>query len=268
MAGAGDLKLWRASTTKSAVILACVGILVACAALWLGQSDALPAAWSSAVMNVGGVVLATSLITVGWDVAGKRSFAAEVMAVARLSADVERAGILNVTDQYLHEVEWEPLFKDAMKVDIVVAYANTWRNTHLHRLKAVAATKGARLRIFLPDPGDQPTMDALARRFATTASDIASKVREAICEFSKLETQGGATVQVYTRPGDMLFSCYRFDQRAVITLYSHQRRRTQVPTWVVKHGTLFTFVYDEVDAIRTQSTLVEPGGGSDREDHE
>lgn len=263
MAGLGDMRLSRRLTNLSALLLGLVGMGLGVFALWAGQGTPLSPAWSSLVTNVGGLVFATSLITVGWELTGKRSFAAEVMAMAGLGSDVSRAGISTVTDQYLDDVEWDELFRGAEKVDIVVAYANTWRHAHWARLVRLAATKGARLRVFLPDPDDQPTMDALARRFNSTTPEITSKVREAIHDFSSLSTTAGAEVSVHTRPGDMLFSCYRFDGSAVLTLYSHRRSRTSVPTWVVRQGTLFQFVYEEVSAIKEQSTLVETNEGSE-----
>jgi hypothetical protein len=61
------------------------------------------------------------------------------------------------------------------------------------------------------------------------------------------------------RAGDAVFSCYRFDSQAVLTLYSHGReRRNQVPTLVVRGGELFDFVYNEIAAIAEQSRLADP----------
>ena len=60
---------------------------------------------------------------------------------------------------------------------------------------------------------------------------------------SRLQGSDGspsAQVQVYLRKGDLVFSCYRFDSRAVLTLYSHSKeRRTSVPTFVTRNGSLF-----------------------------
>lgn len=74
--------------------------------------------------------------------------------------------------------------------------------------------------------------------------------------------QGGADLRVYVRSGDVVFSCYRFDSRAVLTLYSHTRqRRSRVPTFVVKSGDLFTFVYEDITAILEQSQQIFPTQG-------
>jgi hypothetical protein len=206
--------------------------------------------------QAGGLVLATGLLTVAWDLFGRRAFADEVLAKAGLSADVARAGIVRVTNQYLAEVEWMSLFRDVSKLDIVVAYAATWRNTHRASLQQVARRSDSRIRVFLPDPDDVQTVAVLAERFSAQPADLIAKINEAIRDFRSLTVPGGATIEVWLRAGDAVFSCYRFDSNAVLTLYSHAReRRSQVPTFVVSGGELFDFVYNEVSAIAAQSRL-------------
>lgn len=62
-------------------------------------------------------------------------------------------------------------------------------------------------------------------------------------------------IEVYFRKGDMVFSCYRFDNTAVVTLYTHSRARGQVPVIVCrKGGSFYDFVRRELEAIHDQST--------------
>jgi hypothetical protein len=249
----------RSETDKSVVIIGLLSLGAGVGLLWLAERSFWSAGWASIVNNVGGLVIATGLLAVAWELLGKRAFASEVLAKARLSTDVVAAGIERVTDQYLVDVEWASLIERSTKVDIVVAYASTWRHTHQERLERIARDRRARMRIFLPDPDDRETMSILAGRFNTTAPDVAAKIREAIADFSAMWVANGADLQVYVRSGDVVFSCYRFDSRAVLTLYSHGReRRSRVPTFLVGSGNLFTFVYDEIHAIRKQSRQVFP----------
>jgi hypothetical protein len=177
-----------------------------------------------------------------------------VLAKARLSTDVVEAGIVRVTNQYLREVEWASLFRDVTKLDIVVAYGATWRNSNRGSLEQVARRSSARIRVFLPDPDDDRTVAVLADRFNMQSADLTTKINEAVRDFRSLAVPGGATIEVWLRAGDAVFSCYRFDSNAVLTLYSHGReRRTHVPTFVVSGGELFRFVYDELEAIAAQS---------------
>lgn len=263
----GDRRAQSAAseTNFRVALIGLAAALVAAVLLWVAAHDGwLTGPWRATLEQTAGLIMATGLLAAAWETVGRRRFAAEVLAKAKLSADVVDAGILRVTDQYLEDVEWADLFAGAMKVDIVVAYGRTWRNTHMERLRSVADTPGARLRVFLPDPDHLDTMRVLAERFATDPADIANTVREAVTAFQGLRRQsGGGTVEVWVRPGDAVFSCYRFDDRAVLTLYSHGReRRTSVPTWVVGTGRLFKFIRDDIDAIRVQSHEAAQAGGS------
>lgn len=250
---------WAAGDGSNAwaIILGLVAIVCAGALFWLTSIDklfegALPL--QTTLNQIAGLIIATGLLSVGWELVGKRHFAGEILAKAQLSAEVVDAGILRITDQYLDDIEWSELFEGVSKLDIAVAYGRTWRNMHSKRLSAVAQRKGTLIRVFLPDPEDDLTMQTLANRFDMTTESLQTTVREAIEDFASLSTPGGGEVEVYVRPGDMVFSCYRFDNRAVLTMYSHgKKRRTSVPTLVVRSGKLYQFVYDELAAIHAQS---------------
>jgi hypothetical protein len=243
-------------TTRSTIALGLCFVIVGALLLWWSGTSQ----WKSNepvqafLGQAGGLILATGLLTVAWDLFGRRAFADEVLAKAGLSTDVVRAGIIRVTNQYLVEVEWTSLFRDVSKLDIVVAYGATWRNTHRASLQQVARRSDARIRVFLPDPDDRRTVAVLADRFNTQPADLITKINEAIRDFRSLAVPSGATIEVWLRAGDAVFSCYRFDSKAVLTLYSHGReRRTQVPTFVIRGGDLFDFVYNELTAIAAQS---------------
>ena len=86
-------------------------------------------------------------------------------------------------------------------------------------------------------PRDPQTVAVLADRFHMQPDALIIKINEAIQDFRSLAVPGGATVEVWVHAGDAVFSCYRFDSRAVLTLYPHgQERRTQVPTFVIDGG--------------------------------
>jgi hypothetical protein len=150
--------------------------------------------------------------------------------------------------------DWDALFSGAEKVDIFVAYGRTWRNTHLPQLKEVVSNSKARLQVFLPDPQDMNTISILADRFSMKRDDLVGAILEAKEAFLGLRVPNGGEVKVYFRKGDSVFSCYRFDNHAVVTLYTHSRQRGQVPTLVCRNGgTLYDFVRQELRAIQGQS---------------
>src|SRR4051794_1461581 len=90
-------------------------------------------------------------LAVAWDLLGRRAFAREVLAEAGLGVDVEQAGLRKVTDQYLKEVEWEELFRVATRIDVFVAYGNSWRNMNRQELKTFLQDPGHRLKVYHAD---------------------------------------------------------------------------------------------------------------------
>ncbi len=245
------------SSAIVAIILSVLGLAMLLVAQWV-----VPATWlggSAFVAQLGGLLLATGIVTVGWEMLGRRHFARELMDMAGFSHDLQRSGVVRIDTQYLDTAIWNELFENVTKLDVLVAYAATWRNSHRKDLERVAAKPGSRIRVYLPDPNDDLTLRTLAHRFNTTPEALRSKIEEAAKDFASLGRDGGGTVEVWYRAGDLLFSCYRFDTRAVITLYSHTRERlTSVPTFVTKEGDLYAFVRSELDAIESGARRYQP----------
>src|SRR5690348_17009571 len=71
--------------------------------------------WKAFSGNVGGVLLATGLISLLWELISKRSFLSEVFSIARLSEDVKRSGLHRLTLDFQHEVEWPELLESAKR---------------------------------------------------------------------------------------------------------------------------------------------------------
>lgn len=207
-----------------------------------------------AVLNNLGSALIISLgLAVLWELFGRRAFTREIMETARLGTDIEAAGLLRIGANYLKDPDWEDLFERVQKLDVFFAYGRTWRNTNHSLLEKLAARQDARIRVFLPDPDDSETVRVLADRFGMETNVLSTIIREAHDDFSGLRKPGGAEIQVNYRKGDSLFSCYRFDRVAVVTLYSHRRERTQVPTLICREGgTLYEFVRSEFKALIEQ----------------
>lgn len=209
-----------------------------------------------AVVSALGVALIVSVaLSLVWQLAGKRAFAQEILETTRTSADVEAAGLARIGNRYLDDPDWEQLFRTVRKLDVFVAYAQTWRHSNMARLRTLADRHDARIRLYLPDPQDTETLRMLAQRFSQTQDELAAAIQEARREFENLSHPDGAAISVYYRRGDMLFSCYRFDGTAVLTLYSHSQERIPgVPTLVVADGgSLYQYVRDELQAIHQQS---------------
>jgi hypothetical protein len=174
-----------------------------------------------------------------------------------LVQDVQTAGLLRMGATYLSELEWKQLFAEVGELDIVVAYGQTWRNMHARELTQLAARPDSRIRVFLADPDDEFTVTLLADRFDTAPDDLRARIVATRADYEALRQPGGARIEVHYRPGDRVFSFYRFDDIAVVGLYSHSRARgAAVPVFVCSRpGELYDFIHDELAVILDQSRL-------------
>lgn len=246
-------RLTTTSLILVAVLIAAVGVLL----LYLGE---LTGDWwtrhpsiQALVRDLGALLIVSAAIGVIWDLVGKRSFAREVLETARTSTDVEAAGLVRIGTNYVDEPDWEALFATVRKLDIFLAYGSTWRNTHLEKLRKLAQS-GGRIRVYLPDPDGTVAIAQLADRFDKAAADLLNLIDEARRAYQAIPSSAGGSVEVFFRSGDAVFSCYRFDGTAVLTLYTHRRQRTGVPTIVCRDGgSLYQFVRDEFTALQEQS---------------
>lgn len=244
-------QLTTVRTILVAVGVAAGGVII----LYVSGLNVFPDGIEALLNDLGSALIVSVALAVIWDLWGRRAFSREILETARTVAEVEASGLTHVGTNYVEDPDWDDLFRGVRKLDIFVAYGRTWRNAQLSRLKSVADRPEARIRVYLPDPSDLETVGHLADRFSMSPSDLISAIKEAKRDFEALRSDKGASVEVYYRKGDVVFSCYRFDKTAIFILYSHARKRAQVPTFVCRDGgSLYQFVRDEFKGIHEQST--------------
>lgn len=243
MGSSGSVR--RAMTNLRMMLVVALFVGVGLLLLWRSGGSVSPQL-SAFTGQLGGLLVATGLLSVVWELVGRRALVKEVHDVVRLNEEVVDAGIVRVPRRFYEDTPWSDLFRDAKDVDIFVAYARAWRNQHQAELKAVA--KRGRLRVFLPDPNDPATVGRLQARF--DYPEAADGVRQAVEWFRKL----GPNVEVYLHKGDGLFTCYRFGSTAVLALYTHGTdSHMDVPTFVARDGALHRFIEGEIAAISAVS---------------
>ena len=236
------------------LVVLVVFFLGSAALLWSGFSDYWKGRehWQALLRNLGAALAVTGALTTIWNFAGRRAFMDEVLAKAGIAKELTFAGIVRVTNAYLREVDWASLFRQVQKLDLFFAYARTWRHAHTDELQTLARRPGARIRVVLPDPEDCQTVAELARRFRCTDEELKRRVNEAYEDFRGLQSlpDRAAEVGVWFLPAAPQCAFYRFDRVGIISLYTHRRDRTPVPTFVVESGgTLYDFIRKEFDAM-------------------
>lgn len=253
-------KLYHKLGTLETVLAAVIGVLIGIGLLYVaGRNDwmATRHGLRSVLDSLAGLLIASVALGVLWELVGKRAFARQILNTARTIADIDTAGLTHVGTNYLDDPDWETLFTNVTKLDIFFVYGRTWRNINHSRLSELAAQSGVRIRVYLPDPNDVETLRRLADRFTLGEQGLKDAIQESRDYFVRLADGARADVRVYHRAGDHTFSCYRFDKTAVLTMHTHTRSRTNVPTFVCRDGgSLYEFVRAEFRAIEEQSQQI------------
>jgi hypothetical protein len=202
--------------------------------------------------EVGKLLLATGILVTAWDLYGKRAFLDEILAKAQIASEIRNAGLLKITDTFHSDIDWGSYFQTVRHLDIFLAYGRTWRNTHIQQLQSVAARRGSRIRIVLPDPNDGETVAELSRRFNKTPAYINDAIRETEQFFKDLRRNAhtndpqAAEIEIWFLSAGPQYSSYRFDDLAILALYNHSKDRDPVPTFIcARGGTLYDFVRRE-----------------------
>ena len=216
------------------------------------------AALQTTINQLGGLLITIGGLAILWDLRGKRDIMAEVLEKVRIESDVSAAGIDRVTMKYLDDISWDDLFRNARRLSVFISYGSSWRKINWTKLQAFAETEGNRLQLFLPDPDDDPTMSALAKRYDYSLDKIRNAIRDAAEEFAVLGKSESchADIRIYYRAGEPTYTCYHFGDRVLVTLYSNKRARGDVPTFLVGPGTLRDFFTQDLAAIEKQSRAV------------
>ena len=174
-----------------------------------------------------------------------------ILSLEKEIQPLQSAGIVNAVTAPYTEIDWVGLLKGAKKVDLLFAYARTWRMSHIVELTALACAAGTRIRVVLPDPDCDEVVTEMARRFGCTKEELRSRVNEAATDFlgyKRLKTCK-ADISVWFYPFAPQYSLHRFDDFVVVSLYSHRLTRAGAVTFVINGGSLGSYMLDEFETL-------------------
>ncbi len=127
--------------------------------------------WRSFFRDLGSLLIVSVALALVWELSGKRSLVDEVYSKANIAQSIQGAGLTEVVFRG-QDIDWENLFNSAREVDLFFAYNSWWRTSNEVRLNKLAARKGVRIRLILPDVSDTTTAADLARRFSRTVDRL------------------------------------------------------------------------------------------------
>ena len=202
--------------------------------------------------DLGSILVVTVAVALLWELFARRALLAELLDATRLAEEIQASGIIGVSQHWYKDIPWLPLFKSVHHLDIFFSYSDKWRNAFSEEIRAFAARGNGRVRIVLPDPESSEIVAALSRRFDRDPDQVRGHILEAKEEFERLLSRSAHPEfewSIWYLPKEPVFSCYRFDDVAILSLYRH-RKEGGVPTLILKRGgAFFEFLYAEYRAF-------------------
>lgn len=240
-----NLAAWHIATIISVVGVALLVLST------VFEGDGGPSAFTVIVRELGGLLVVTGVVSVLWELRGRRAFTAEVLAAAQLSTEVQEAGIRRVANRY-RDLNWDAHLASAQDVDLFFAYAATWRANHATALAQLVRRRSTRLRVVLPDPEDVALITQLAKQFKYSHEKLYGLIKDAQAEFERLGRQAEktSTVELRWTRRFPIYTYYRFDRTCACVFYAQAYGRTEVPTIEFEQGgSMSAFFHEQFDRL-------------------
>ena len=141
-------------------------------------------------------------------------------------------GILRVAPFAGYVQRFDDLIGSATTMSLYFIHSRRWRENHDAAIKAFAARAGTTLEVFLPDLENHELMYSLGKHFEDGPL-IPALVGDAYRYLARLARDFGKPAHVWLFGRYPTYSFYKFDDGAVIALYSNTAAKKELPAFEI-----------------------------------
>jgi hypothetical protein len=154
---------------------------------------------------------------------------------------------------------FEDLIASSTQMVLYFIHSRRWRENHDAAIKEFLGRDRTTLEVFLPDLASHELMFSLSRHFED-GPQIPALVTDAYRYFARLARD-------YEKPGEIwlfakypTFSFYRFDERAVIALYSNTAAKKMAPAFeITTTDFLGKFLANDIEDLKRECRRLDSG---------
>ena len=162
------------------------------------------------------------------------------------------ADILRVAPFTAFVPRFEELIAGSTLMTVYFIHSRRWRENHDAAIKAFLGRGDTRLEVFLPDLENHELMFSLEKHF-DDGPMIPALVVDAYRYFARLSREFGKPAEIWLFGRYPTYSFYRFDQRAIVALYSNSTAKKRLPAFEIANEGLFgRFVADDIDDLKRE----------------
>jgi hypothetical protein len=147
---------------------------------------------------------------------------------------------------------FEELIASSTRMAVYFIHSRRWRENHDAAIKAFLGREGTTLEIFLPDLENHELMYSLEKHF-DDGPLIPAMVVDAYRYFSRLAREFRKPAEVWLFGRYPTYSFYRFDDRAIVALYSNTAAKKDLPAFEITTGGFFgEFLEADIDDLKRE----------------
>ena len=147
---------------------------------------------------------------------------------------------------------FDDLITSSATMALYFIHSRRWRENHDAAIKAFLGRAGTTLEAFLPDLENHELLFSLGRHFEDGPL-IPALVADAYRYFARLGRDFGKPAHVWLFGRYPTYSFYRFDQRAVIALYSNTSAKKELPAFeITADSFLGDFLAADMDDLKKE----------------
>lgn len=147
---------------------------------------------------------------------------------------------------------FEELIASATRMTVYYIHSRRWRENHDAAIKAFVARQGTTFEVFLPDLENHELMFSLEKHF-DDGPLIPALVVDAYRYFARLAREFGKPSEIWLFGRYPTYSFYRFDQRAIVALYSNSVAKKHLPAFeITTTGFFGDFLAADIDDLKRE----------------
>ncbi len=161
-------------------------------------------------------------------------------------------GILRVGPFAGFVPRFDELIASSRTMVLYFIHSRRWRENHDAAIKAFLGREGTSLEVFLPDLENHELMFSLEKHFDDGAL-IPALVQDAYRYFARLARDYQKPVQIWLFGRYPTYSFYKFDDRAVLAMYSNSVAKKELPAFeITTDGFLGSFLTADIEDLREE----------------
>jgi hypothetical protein len=164
----------------------------------------------------------------------------------------EPPGIIRVGSFAGFVPRFDDLIGSSSSMVLYFIQSRRWRENHDAAIKAFLGRENTALEVFLPDLENHELMFSLEKHF-DDGPLIPAMVQDAYRYFARLAREYRKPIRIRLFGRYPTYSFYKFDQRAVMALYSNSVAKKDLPAFeITMDGLLGTFLLADIEDLRRE----------------